>query len=226
MRGGPDPRRGPARPTKQAARARRPYIWCSRMGLPFTSGHILALRRFPASSVGPPFRSVWHRDPSGRWTFFQDVPSVQGCARYFGAAVAEVVAATIEIAWDGPRRFSVTVTGSGRRLDWSLTLTSPFPDLEIVIEKQLEAGDTVVTEMRFTGTQTAPMTTQQGVTTAHRPPRRRPRLRPPHRPGRADHPAHRLLRPAALPRPAWAPARAGAELRPPWRSSSTSTPRA
>ena len=102
MRGGPDPRRGPARPTKQAARARRPYIWCSRMGLPFTSGHILALRRFPASSVGPPFRSVWHRDPSGRWTFFQDVPSVQGCARYFGAAVAEVVAATIEIAWDGP----------------------------------------------------------------------------------------------------------------------------
>lgn len=88
---------------------------------------------------------------------------MQGCARYFGAAVAEVVAATIEIAWDGPRRFSVTVTGSGRRLDWSLTLTSPFPDLEIVIEKQLEAGDTVVTEMRFTGTQTAPMTTPQGV---------------------------------------------------------------
>ncbi len=32
------------------------------MGLPFASGHILALRRFPASSVGPAYTSVWHRD--------------------------------------------------------------------------------------------------------------------------------------------------------------------
>jgi hypothetical protein len=28
------------------------------MGLPFRSGHILALRRFPASSIGPGYRSV------------------------------------------------------------------------------------------------------------------------------------------------------------------------
>lgn len=42
-------------------------------------------------------------------------------------------------------------------------MSSPFPDLEIVIERQLESGDTVVTEMRFTGTQTAPMATPQGV---------------------------------------------------------------
>jgi ketosteroid isomerase-like protein len=43
------------------------------------------------------------------------------------------------------------------------TMTSPFPDLDIVIERQLEDGSTVVTEMRFTGTQNAPMTTPQGV---------------------------------------------------------------
>jgi hypothetical protein len=94
------------------------------MGLPFSSGHILALRRFPASSVGPGYRSVWHRDPGGRWTFFQDVPAVDGCARYFGAAVAEVLNATIDIVWNGPREVSVTVTDGGRRLDWSVTLTS------------------------------------------------------------------------------------------------------
>lgn len=47
------------------------------MGLPFSSGHLLVLRRFPASSVGPGYRSVWHRDPDRRWTFFQDVPSAQ-----------------------------------------------------------------------------------------------------------------------------------------------------
>jgi hypothetical protein len=94
------------------------------MGLPFTSGHILAMRRFPASSVGAGYRSVWHRDPRGRWTFFQDVPPVQGCARYFGAAVAEVLTAKIDIDWSGPRQFSVTVTDDSRRLDWSVKLAS------------------------------------------------------------------------------------------------------
>jgi hypothetical protein len=94
------------------------------MGLPFVSGHILAVRRLPASSVGPGYRSVWHRDPDGRWTFFQDVPSICGCPRYFGAAIAEVATATIDIAWDGPRQFSVTATDGNRRLDWRVTLTS------------------------------------------------------------------------------------------------------
>ena len=30
------------------------------MGLPFASGHVLAMRRFPASSIGPGYSSVWH----------------------------------------------------------------------------------------------------------------------------------------------------------------------
>ena len=33
------------------------------MGLPFRSGHVLALRRFPVTSVGPGYTSVWWRDP-------------------------------------------------------------------------------------------------------------------------------------------------------------------
>ena len=94
------------------------------MGLPFSSGHILAMRRFPASSVGPGYSSVWHRDPGGRWTFFQDLPSVNGCARYFSSAVTEVLTAAINIEWDGPRQLSVTVKDGNRRLDWSVTLTS------------------------------------------------------------------------------------------------------
>jgi hypothetical protein len=94
------------------------------MGLPFGSGHILALRRFPASSVGPAYRAVWHRDPAGRWTFFQDVLPELGCARYFGASVAEVLPATIDIGWGGPRQLSVTVANGRRRLDWSVSLTS------------------------------------------------------------------------------------------------------
>ncbi len=49
---------------------------------------------------------------------------MQGCARYFGAALAEVVAATIDVAWNGPTQLTVTVNGSGRRLEWRATLTS------------------------------------------------------------------------------------------------------
>jgi hypothetical protein len=47
------------------------------MGLPLTSGHILALRPFPASSVGPAYTSLWHRAPQGTWTFYADVSPVQ-----------------------------------------------------------------------------------------------------------------------------------------------------
>jgi hypothetical protein len=94
------------------------------MGLPFSSEHLLVLRRFPASSVGPGYRSVWHRDPDRRWTFFQDVPSAQGCARYFGAAVAQVAIAKIDIDWGSPTQFAVTVIDGKRRLDWSVNLTS------------------------------------------------------------------------------------------------------
>jgi hypothetical protein len=96
------------------------------MGLPFRSGHLLALRCFPASSIGPGYRSVWHRAPDGRWIFFQDVPSAQGCARYFGADVAEVATSEIAIDWHGPWGFSVGVTDDRRRLDWSVKL-APSP---------------------------------------------------------------------------------------------------
>ena len=92
------------------------------MGLPFRSGHLLALRRFPASSVGPGYRSVWHRDPQGRWTFVQDVSAEQGCTRYFGGAVAEIVSATIDIDWTAPREFSILAAGRELRLRWQARL--------------------------------------------------------------------------------------------------------
>ena len=55
------------------------------MGLPFESGHVLGLRRFSASPVGPGYRSVWHRDPRGRWTFYQDVDRELACSGMAGA---------------------------------------------------------------------------------------------------------------------------------------------
>jgi hypothetical protein len=92
------------------------------MGLPFRSGHILGLRCFSASSIGPGYRSVWHRGPSGRWTFYQDQPAELACTRYFGAAVDEVRECPIEIAWTGPRSFEVSAGGG--ELAWNLELES------------------------------------------------------------------------------------------------------
>jgi hypothetical protein len=92
------------------------------MGLPFRSGHVLGLRRFPASSIGPGYRSVWHRDPDGRWTFYQDQPAELACTRYFGAEVAEIHEGPIEIDWTGPRRFEVRTAGGD--LHWTMEVES------------------------------------------------------------------------------------------------------
>lgn len=90
------------------------------MGLPFRSGHVLALRRFPASSLGYGYFSVWHRDPEGQWTFWSDIAPEASCARFFSLAVARVAVAPIQLRWTGPRAFRVTIGGGV--LDWVVTL--------------------------------------------------------------------------------------------------------
>ena len=40
-------------------------------GLPFDSGHYLALRVFPQNDFAP-YITVWHRDPQGRWSIFAE----------------------------------------------------------------------------------------------------------------------------------------------------------
>jgi hypothetical protein len=92
------------------------------MGLPFQSGHLLGLRRFPASSIGPGYRSVWHRDPRGRWTFYQDQARELACTRYFGAEVDEVVEGPVHIDWTGPDRFEVRAGGGD--LEWKMEVAS------------------------------------------------------------------------------------------------------
>lgn len=94
------------------------------MGLPFRSGHVLGLRRFAASSIGRGYTSVWHRAPSGEWTFYQDVPAEQSCARYFGPRLRRSVERPIEIRWTGSNSFSVDVDG-GKAVQWDVTLASP-----------------------------------------------------------------------------------------------------
>ena len=92
-------------------------------GLPFESGHVLALRVFPHSSFGP-YRTVWHRDPGGRWSIHVDGPQVDtACPRYYGAACAYTGSARIDLAWVD--RMTLRVTMDDPALEWTLTASQP-----------------------------------------------------------------------------------------------------
>jgi hypothetical protein len=91
------------------------------MGLPFDSGHYLALRVFPENDFAP-YKTVWHRDAEGRWSIFVDGPRLDtACPRYYGPACAYIRHAEIEVTWAGPTSLRVTVDAA--RLDWTLEAT-------------------------------------------------------------------------------------------------------
>jgi len=92
------------------------------MGLPFSSGHVLALRRFPASSIGPAYTSVWHRSPDEKWVFWQDQPDDQSCPRYFATAASGTRRLDVELSWPTESTLQVDVPDVG--LVWTSQLSS------------------------------------------------------------------------------------------------------
>lgn len=94
------------------------------MGQPFRSGYYLAFRHFRRSSVGPGYRAVWVRTPSGGWTIYADAAPELSCARYFGSALDEAVITTVDIEWDGPASATIRVPD---RVEWHLELGSSLP---------------------------------------------------------------------------------------------------
>jgi hypothetical protein len=98
-------------------------------GLPFDSGHVLALRVFPENDFAP-YRTLWHQDPSGSWSIYVDGPRLDtACPRYYGAACAFTGFATIELAWIGPA--SLRVRAEPLSLEWTLT-ASETPTLRVL----------------------------------------------------------------------------------------------
>ncbi len=89
------------------------------MGIPFTSGHYLALRDMVASSVGPAYRAIWHRDPDGRWTIHTTGAPELTCPRYFSAATASAMVPGIDVEWRDARTLQVTM---GDDLSWRFEL--------------------------------------------------------------------------------------------------------
>ncbi|MBB3038062.1 hypothetical protein [Hoyosella altamirensis] len=89
------------------------------MAAPFSSGHLLATRTFPVSSFGPPYSSVWHRDPEGNWTIYSDVEPAASCARFFSAALVEASQADVRCSWVTDSSMQVSIPGV---LDWEFEL--------------------------------------------------------------------------------------------------------
>jgi hypothetical protein len=90
------------------------------LGLPFASGHYLALRCIPTSSFAPGYRSLWHRDPAGVWTFYATSPGELSCSRFFSAATPrDAVQCDIDVAWVSPWSLVVGIAGL---LEWRLDL--------------------------------------------------------------------------------------------------------
>jgi len=92
-------------------------------GLPFDSGHVLALRVFPDNDFAP-YRTVWHRDPAGAWSIYVHGPRREtACPRYYGPACTRTAFARIDLAWTGPAALRVTMDDPA--LTWDLVATEP-----------------------------------------------------------------------------------------------------
>lgn len=93
------------------------------MSLPFSSGHVLGLRRFPVTSIGPGYTSVWLRTPAETWTIYTTVDASVSCPRYFGRALESTSVHKIDVAWEGERTFTVTI-GDEVDLRWTVSLAA------------------------------------------------------------------------------------------------------
>ncbi|MBP1135152.1 hypothetical protein JOE31_001384 [Arthrobacter sp. PvP023] len=93
------------------------------MGQPFSSGYLLALRRFSATSVGPGYTAIWLRRPSGAWIMYTDVPADVSCPRYFGSALEATSVHRIDVAWLDDHRFTVDIADDVG-LHWEVSLAA------------------------------------------------------------------------------------------------------
>jgi hypothetical protein len=79
------------------------------LSLPLSGGQLLTFHRATASSIGPPFTSVWQRDVKGRWTCHVDVMPDRAYPRYFGPAMQNVTVGEIDVTWKSDYELGVYV---------------------------------------------------------------------------------------------------------------------
>ncbi|HZQ49794.1 MAG TPA: hypothetical protein VFB69_05765 [Candidatus Dormibacteraeota bacterium] len=93
------------------------------VGLPFDSGHVLALRVLPESNFVS-YRALWHRNPHGEWAVYVDQQKPCACTTYYGAACSRTAYTPLRIEWIGPA--SVRVTMDRPSVDWTFTASDDW----------------------------------------------------------------------------------------------------
>jgi len=92
-------------------------------GLPFSSGHVRALRVFPQNDFSP-YITIWHRNPAGDWAIYYHAVAAQvACHRYYGAAARVNASAQIDVVWEGPDRLRVRMDHPA--LEWTVAVQEP-----------------------------------------------------------------------------------------------------
>lgn len=90
-------------------------------GLPFDSGHVLALRVFPENDFSP-YRTLWHRTPGNQWSIYVDGARLEtACPRYYGPACVRTDFAQIKLEWTAPASLHVSMEKPS--LEWNLSAT-------------------------------------------------------------------------------------------------------
>ena len=97
------------------------FIGYGVMGMPFGTGDYLALRDMVATSVGPAYRAIWHRDPAGRWTIYTTAAPELSCPRYFGSVTSSVRVPSIGVTWHDDYTLQVDL---GDIVNWRIELGS------------------------------------------------------------------------------------------------------
>jgi len=79
------------------------------LALPLESGDVFAFRSVSQSSLGLPFKCLWHRDPQGRWTTYCDVAPSRSLAPYIAPGLGEVRVTDIELRHRGRRELAIEI---------------------------------------------------------------------------------------------------------------------
>ena len=130
-----------------AGAPRERFVGYGVMGLPFDSGHVLGLRRFPASSIGPGYTTIWHRSPEGLWSFWSTVAPGVSCARYTGEISDDSRQTAVRLAWPEPYR--LTISSDDPAFSWEVTFTATPTSralgvLARLLPRRFLAGETVL----------------------------------------------------------------------------------
>jgi hypothetical protein len=97
------------------------FIGYGVMGMPFGTGDYLALRDMVATSVGPAYRAIWHRDPAARWTMYTTAAPELSCPRYFGSVASSVRVPSIGVTWHDEDTLQVDL---GDIMSWRIEVGS------------------------------------------------------------------------------------------------------